>query len=98
MKGERRTRRKEEDTLLFRLGFLPDPLAALVHRLAEDRQLDGLRRRNLGCLAWMAEARQLDGRVGDLDADQPAALRQAEGFEVGEIVGRDRSRGVGGVA
>jgi hypothetical protein len=33
----------------------------------------------------MTEARQLNGRIGDLDADQPAALRQVEGFKVGGV-------------
>ncbi len=46
----------------------------------------------------MAEARQLDRLVADLDPDQPAALRQAERLEVGEIVGRHRARRVGRVA
>ena len=36
--------------------------------------------------------------VGDFDADQPTAQRQAEGLEVGEMIGRYRTRRVGGVA
>ncbi len=43
----------------------------------------------------MPEARQLDRIVGDLDADQPAAERQAEGLEVGET---DRSAPIAGVS
>ena len=69
----------------------------VAERLHIGRQALALGAQDVGRLARMAEDRQLDRVVGDLDADQPAAQRQAEGFEVGEIVGRHRARRVGGV-
>ena len=70
----------------------------VAERLQIARQAFALGPQDVGRLARMAEARQLDRLVGDLDADQPAAQRQAEGFEVGEMVGRHRARRVRGVA
>src|SRR5689334_21955096 len=46
----------------------------------------------------MAKARQFDRPVADLDPYQATALRQAERLEVGEGVGRHRTRRVRRVA
>ena len=67
-------------------------------RLNSGRQALPLGTHDIGRLARVAEARQVDGIVGDLDPDQSAAERQPEGLEVGEMVGRNRARRVGRVA
>src|SRR5215212_12056061 len=45
----------------------------------------------------MAERRQLDRLVGNLDTDQSAAERQAKVLEPGEMIGRYRARRVRGI-